>query len=177
MPTVEISFRPVTHDDLALMDKWMRQSHWQDWWGAPEREIGYIIDMLDGRDTTRPFIFQADGADCGYIQYWSVRDQIDGGWIDKDPWLALVDPEYVGVDLSIGPAPCLSRRLGSAALAAFCALLRDNGHTNILIDPDIGNTRAIRAYEKAGFRVIDALSGKTGKTYLMSYCGSPHVDD
>ena len=50
------------------------QPHWQEWWGDVETEIRYIDDMIQGRDTTRPFIFQFDGKDLGYIQVWKPED-------------------------------------------------------------------------------------------------------
>jgi RimJ/RimL family protein N-acetyltransferase len=38
-----------------------------------------------------------------------------------------------------------------------------------VIDPDPENRRAVRAYEKAGFRAIPRLVGRTGDTLIMQY--------
>ena len=65
----------------------------------------------------------------------------------------------VGVDLSIGDGASLSKGYGSQALRAFVRLLREQGHDTIIIDPDPQNLRAVRAYEKAGFRCRAAASG------------------
>ena len=46
-------------------------------------------------------------------------------------------------------------------------MLRAEGHETIIIDPDPANTRAVRAYEKAGFRPIPALEGRTGEDVLV----------
>ncbi|WP_347138123.1 GNAT family N-acetyltransferase [Paracoccus sp. SSK6] len=77
--------------------------------------------------------------------------------------------DAVGVDLSIGPPDKLSRGIGSQILARFVAMLRAEGHRSIIIDPDIANHRAIRAYRKAGFREIAELAGRTGDCLLMRH--------
>ena len=74
-----------------------------------------------------------------------------------------------GVDLSIAEPGLLSRGLGSAALTAFTRALYDNGHQIIIIDPDPANLRAVRAYERAGFRAVPHLLGRTGDTLIMQY--------
>ncbi|MFZ1681103.1 MAG: GNAT family N-acetyltransferase [Rhizobiaceae bacterium] len=153
----DIAFRPVGEADLALLRRWMEQPHWQQWWGDPEFEIGQIRDMVEGRDTTRPYIFREDGRDRGYIQSWTVADQLFEPWLSLAPWMLELPADAVGVDLSIGDSGDLSRGLGTAALSAFVRRLRAEGHRTIVIDPDPGNARAIRAYEKAGFRPIPGI--------------------
>ena len=66
----EITFRPVTLSDLPLVADWMAGAHWVEWWGAPETELADLRAMIEGRDTTRPFLFCLDGAPLGYIQVW-----------------------------------------------------------------------------------------------------------
>ena len=146
-----IVFRPVTPEDYPLLEAWMGKPHWREWWGEPETEMGYVRDMVEGRDSTRPFIFLVDGLAAGYIQVWSIRDHLAEPWLSKAPWLAEVPPDSVGVDMSIGEAERLSRGLGSSVLKAFVDRLRTEGHDTIVIDPDIANKRAVRAYQKAGF--------------------------
>ena len=152
---------------MPMLELWMRGPHWREWWGDSDEEIRFVHDMMEGRDTTRPFIFTADGEDVGYIQYWFVRDHQNEAWLADNPWLGVLPPETIGVDLSIGPAERLSRGIGSAALRAFVALLRDRGFTEIIIDPDPDNLRAVRAYEKAGFRPIPELLGRSGDSLIM----------
>jgi RimJ/RimL family protein N-acetyltransferase len=148
----EIGFRPVTADDYPLLEGWLKTPHWREWWGEPEVELSYIRDMVADRDTTRPFVFIVDGIPAGYIQYWFVCDHLEEPWLTKAPWLAQVPADSIGVDMSIGDGANLSRGLGSAVLRAFTERLRAEGHGTIVIDPDISNKRAVRAYEKAGFR-------------------------
>jgi RimJ/RimL family protein N-acetyltransferase len=75
----------------------------------------------------------------------------------------------IGVDLSIGDPERIAQGIGSGALRAFAENLVRQGHSTIIIDPDPTNTRAVRAYEKAGFRAIPRLLGRTGDTLIMQY--------
>ena len=61
-------FHPMSAADLPLMRRWLEMPHVREWWGEPETELDYIHDMIEGRDTTRPFIFSVDGEPMGYIQ-------------------------------------------------------------------------------------------------------------
>ena len=175
MTAPNYEFRPMTADDLPLMRRWLEMPHIKQWWGEPEEELGYIRDMIDGRDTTRPFIFAVDDEPVGYIQYWFVGHHQNATWVADHPWLAELPSDAVGVDLSIGDSKKLGRGLGSAALRAFAEDLFRQGHRTIVIDPDPTNTRAVRAYEKAGFKAIPHLLGRTGDTLIMQY-GPEQID-
>lgn len=69
------------------------------------------------------------------------------------------DPHYrqAGIDLFLGRA-WQGRGLGSEAIRAVVDhLLRERGHHRITIDPAAYNLRAIRAYERVGFRPIGRM--------------------
>ena len=161
--------RPMTVTDLPLMRRWLEQPHVREWWGEPETELGYIRDMIEGRDTTRPFIFSVNGEPAGYIQHWFIGHHQNETWIADHPWLAELPSEAIGVDLTIGEADLLSRGVGSGVLRLFTERLVAEGYRTIIIDPNPENGRAVRAYEKAGYRAIPRLAGRTGDTLLMQY--------
>ncbi|MFN3824931.1 MAG: GNAT family N-acetyltransferase [Pseudorhodobacter sp.] len=163
------AFRPVTSADLPLLADWLARPHWRDWWGDPETELGYIRDMIEGRDTTEPFLFEIDGTPRGYIQIWHIADNRFEPWLTDAPWLMDLPDGAVGVDLSLADPSNLSRGIGSAVLRAFVAMLRARGHDYIIIEPDPANLRAVRAYTKAGFRPIPELEGRTGDSLLMRH--------
>jgi RimJ/RimL family protein N-acetyltransferase len=169
MGSAQYRFQPMTADDLPLMRRWLEMPHIREWWGEPETELGHVRDMIDGRDTTRPFIFSLDDEPMGYIQYWFIGHHQNDTWITDHPWLAELPADAVGVDLSIGDPDKLARGVGSGALRAFAERLVQQGHRTIIIDPDPANARAVRAYEKAGFRAIPRLLGRTGDTLIMQY--------
>ena len=165
----QIGFIPVAADHYPLLEAWLKAPHMREWWGDPDEEFGFIRDMVEGRDTTRPFLIACEGDLIGYIQYWFIGHHQNETWTKDNPWLLELPPDTIGVDLSIGDADKLSQGIGSAALAAFAKDLRDKGYTSIVIDPDRHNARAVRAYEKAGFRPVAHLEGRTGDTLIMHY--------
>jgi len=165
----EVSFVPVRPEHYPLLQKWLGEPHMQKWWGDPDEELGFIRDMVEGRDTTRPFMFMSEGTPIGYIQYWFVGHHQNETWTKDHPWLLELPPETIGVDLSIGAPDKLAQGIGSSALAGFVAKLRAEGYTHIIIDPDPNNRRAVRAYAKAGFRPVPHLEGRTGDTLIMQH--------
>lgn len=169
-----MDFVPLRPDHYPLLRSWLDSPHMREWWGEPEEELGFIRDMVEGRDTTRPYIIEVDGTSVGYIQCWFVGEHQNARWIADHPWLAALPADAVGVDLSIGDAANLSKGLGSAALAAFARMLVEEGRRTIVIDPHPANLRAVRAYRKAGFRPIPRLEGLTGDTLIMQY--APNVN-
>lgn len=162
-----IDFISVQREHYPLLAAWLGEPHMREWWGDPDEELEHIRYMVEGTDTSRPFLIRLDGELVGYIQYWFVGHHQNREWIEEHPWLAELPADAVGVDLSIGVAEQLSQGIGSAALAAFVAKLRSEGHQTIIIDPDPANLRAVRAYEKAGFRPIPSLVGRTGSDVLL----------
>jgi len=170
-----IRFKPVTAEHLPMLRHWLKQPHMREWWGEPQEELGFIRDMIEGRDSTRPFIIVLGDEPVGYIQYWFIGHHQNAGWIEDHPWLAEFPAGAVGVDLSIGHSDKLSKGIGSKALAAFVRKLRDDGFETILIDPDPDNLRAVGAYRKAGFRPVPWLEGRSGDALIMQY--DPNTDE
>lgn len=164
-----IGFVPVAPNHYPLLRQWLEAPHMREWWGDPETELGHIRNMVEGRDTTRPFLIIFDNEPVGYIQYWFIGHHQNEQWIKDHPWLMELPSETIGVDLSIGAPGRLSQGIGSAALAAFVRKLRDEGHRTIIIDPDPANERAVRAYTKAGFRAVPRLAGRTGDVLIMQH--------
>ncbi len=164
-----ITFRRVETGDLPMLAGWMARPHWREWWGDPEEEIGFVRDMVEGRDTTEPYLVLLDGEPAGYIQAWFVGHHQNADWIADHPWLAQLPSDAVGVDLSLADADRLSKGVGSATLTLFVDQLRRRGFETIIIDPDPNNGRALRAYEKAGFSPVPALIGKTGDSLIMQF--------
>ena len=169
MNEFDITFEAVAKMHYPLLNRWLHAPHIREWWGDPETELGYIIDMVEGRDPTKPYIFYVNGEPAGYIQVWPVGPHQTEDWSKDHPWLMELPAHAVGVDLSIGEAGSLSKGIGSAVLSRFVDKLKAEGHTAIIIDPDPANTRAVRAYTKAGFRPVPRLAGSTQGVLIMQH--------
>ena len=153
-----------------MLKRWMDQPHWQEWWGEPDAELADIANMIDGNDTTEPYVFEIAGEPLGFIQVWHIADQLkDPLTIQAHPWILDVPGEAVGVDLAMGSALNLSKGIGTVVLRCFAERLHGRGHRTIITDPDPENTRAVRAYGKAGFTPIAKLEGRYPGVLLMQH--------
>jgi aminoglycoside 6'-N-acetyltransferase len=166
----DIAFRPVSPGDLAMLGEWMRRPHWRDWWGDPYVELGYVSDMIEGRDPTcDPFLFDLDGEPSGYIQVWRIGPHQTPEWANDNPWLMALPASAVGVDLSIANPEQLSRGVGSRVLRRFVEQIAMPRGAPVIIDPDPENGRAVAAYRKAGFRLVPHLEGRTEGVLIMQF--------
>ncbi|MBA2277461.1 MAG: GNAT family N-acetyltransferase [Chloroflexia bacterium] len=129
-----------------------------------DRKFGPLID---GPDPILGFIITIDGVDAGYIQGYRIDDHPDYAR------QVAVGPGAACVDLLLGDPARRNQGWGVPVLRAF---LRDVvfgqlDATFCIIGPDTANARAIRSYEKAGFRYLKTVSiddaDDPGDEYLM----------
>ena len=103
-----------------------------------------------------------DDRAIGFIQSYVVKDAGDGWWEDE------TDPGARGIDQFLADADHLGRGLGTAMVRAFVTrLFEDPAVTKIQTDPNPRNARAIRCYEKAGFRAVREVDTPDGRALQM----------
>ena len=162
-----IDFRPLAKADLPLLKRWLEEPHVRDWWGEPDEELALIRAMVEGEDSTRPYMIQFEGHPIGYAQYWQVGELQTDDWTEDHPWLAVFPADAVGMDICIGDDRFVAKGVGPAVIRAFVRRLQAGGLATIIADPDPENSRAVRAFEKAGFRPVPNLEGMTGYDVLI----------
>jgi RimJ/RimL family protein N-acetyltransferase len=112
--------------------------------------------------TVRAYVAHHAGVPIGFIQSYVAAAAGDGWWPDE------TDPGVVGIDQFLADPTRLGQGLGSAMVRAFVdVLFEDPAVTRIQLDPDPTNARAIRSYEKAGFRAVRELETPDGRALLM----------
>jgi RimJ/RimL family protein N-acetyltransferase len=162
----EISFRRLTRADLPMLVEWLARPHVAEWWGTPstaedvEREYGPIVD---GTGPHHAYVAYEGGEAIGFSQSYVPALCHDEGW-----WLEEHDPGVRGIDQFLADQHRLGRGLGTAMVRAFVAwLFSDPAVTRVQTDPEPGNPRAIRCYEKAGFRAVREIVTVDGPALLM----------
>ena len=146
--------RPMTTADLALLRDWLVSPHVREWWGDPDEQHALVSGELE-EPAMDQYIVCLDGSPLGYLQCYDLTAWNTG--FGPQP------PGTRGIDLFIGKPDMIGRGHGPALVRHFVDDLLRNGAPRIVTDPNPTNSRAIRAYEKAGFerdRVVDTPDGR-----------------
>lgn len=150
-------FRPLTKRDLSLLSEWLQRPHVSEWWHAED-----AFDFDEPSDA-QPYIAFLDDRPVAFIQSYPAIDTGTGWWVDQN------DPGVVGVDQFIGDPADIGHGLGTALVREFTELLFENPDVQrIQVDPSPENLRAIRCYEKSGFRFVARITTPDGAAHLMT---------
>ena len=151
-------FRPMTRDDLPQIKRWLTLPHVREWWGDPSEQYDLVSGDLD-EPAMDQFIVSAGGNEFAYLQCYDLTAWNSG--FGEHP------RGTRGIDLFIGEADMIGRGHGSAFIRAFVDERLRNGAPRMVTDPDPANTRAVRAYEKAGFEKAGMVDAPDGPALLM----------
>jgi RimJ/RimL family protein N-acetyltransferase len=161
--THKFLFKPLLEEDLDLLCRWLDTPHVKEWWhdGLTHDEIKSKYRKRIGDILVSPLIAYLDDQPIGFIQYYHANKVGDGWWPDeKDGTL--------GIDQFIGEENYINRGFGTLMINAFIKQLFLNPDVKkIITDVDPKNQRAIRCYEKTGFKFIKELNTPDGLAYLM----------
>ena len=131
--------RPATLDDVDALLAVLTAPDVARWW--PNETRATVERYVRGADE-HTFVVERDGVTIGIIQYW-----------EED------EPEYrhAGIDVALHP-DAQGAGLGTDAVRAMARfLVHDRSHHRVTIDPAADNARAIRCYEKVGFRPVGVM--------------------
>lgn len=160
-----VSLRPIRESDLADLLRWRQDPEVVRFWDdAPEDLDACREEFLD-LDTVPVwrFVIEWEGRGVGNIEYSHPYADTDYLWT-------------AGIDIFIGEPDARDRGVGTEAVRTLLQYLFEVKRLHrVTIDPEVGNPRAIRSYEKAGFRFDGVLrhndrfgSGRYVDTHFMS---------
>jgi aminoglycoside 6'-N-acetyltransferase-1b len=150
-----------------MLHEWLSRPHVAERW-QPTPTLAELREDYFPVSTTSPgdrhYIATMDGKPIGFIQSYVPAEAHGEWWPDED------DPTVRGIDQFLADGAGLGKGLGTAMVKAFIEhLFSDPTVTRIQTDPSPDNARAIRCYEKAGFRRVRELDTPDGRELLM-YC-------
>jgi aminoglycoside 6'-N-acetyltransferase len=152
-------FRPMSKTDLPLVKGWLAEPHVMQWWGDTYEQFELVSGDLKV-EAMDQFIVAADHRPFGYLQCYDPDVWPDNG-LGQHP------KGTRGIDQFIGESDMVDRGHGSAFIRCFVDRLLAAGSPRVITDPDPANARAIRAYEKAGFRRDRLVDTPDGIALLM----------
>jgi RimJ/RimL family protein N-acetyltransferase len=164
-----ISFRLLTEDDLPLLRAWRADPEVTRWYGPAldrtEIETKYR-PRIEGREAVDSFVIEVDGRPVGHVQRYLLADH---------PEYAVrtgVGDAGLGMDLYIGEADARGRGLGARVIERFAEMCFEDFRNAPLIvtGPDPTNVRAVRAFERAGFKSLRSIPavGDEGPEHVLA---------
>lgn len=135
-----ILLRPIGEDDRASLSAILAEPEVGRWW-VHDNVVATVDGLYEDGDDVRLTIL-VENSVVGLIQYVE----------ETRP-----DYRHAGIDLFVGVA-WQGRGIGPDAIRLVARHLFDVlGHHRLTIDPAVANIRAIRAYEKVGFRPVGVM--------------------
>ena len=137
----EITLRPILPEDAPTLATILAQPSVARWWGDFDDER-VERELIVGEPDVRVYAIELDGRLVGAIQSAEETD---------------AEFRHAGIDLFLADE-IQGDGVGPAAIRVLARrLIDEDGHHRITIDPAAENDRAIRAYEKVGFRRVGRL--------------------
>ena len=161
------TFRPATHADLPMLREWLATAEVVRWWGDPAEQYALLEeDLRNPLMVMRIVAFQ--GRPFAYVQDYDVHTWPQPHFADlpQDS-----NNSARGIDAFIGVPEMIGQGHGAAFLRARALELVAAGAPCVAIDPDASNTRARRAYAKAGFVETRMAQTPAGEVAVMVFGG------
>jgi aminoglycoside 6'-N-acetyltransferase len=164
--------------DYALFVRWRNAPHVAEWWTTdddptpttPGRVAQQYGPRTEDASWVTPCIISLGDRQIGFIQFhpWDAEAEAAG-----EMGIPVIEGSY-GLDIFIGERDVIDRGVGSRVIALLARhLFEARAATAIALLTPVGNTRAHRAYEKAGFRKVqqtldtDVVNGERRMSWLM----------
>jgi aminoglycoside 6'-N-acetyltransferase len=153
------SFHPMVATDLPTIRRWLATPHVAEWWGDPQEQFALVSGDLD-HPSMQQFIVAIGERAFAYLQCYNPAAWPNHGF-------GAIAQDARGIDQFIGEPDFIGQGHGSRFIRAFVDDLLQAGAPLVLTDPSSQNTRAIRAYEKAGFQIHGPVQTPDGSAILM----------
>jgi aminoglycoside 6'-N-acetyltransferase len=158
------TFRPASPKDMPRLRAWLQAPEVMHWWGDPAEQLKLLKeDLNEPRMVVQ--IVSFDGRPFAYVQDYAVHD-----W--PQPHFERLPVGSRAIDAFVGESDMIGRGHGPAFLRLVAERLKTEGAPVVVIDPDVDNVRARRAYEKAGFRGDAIVETGEGPAILMTFDGA-----
>ncbi|MGE0392647.1 MAG: GNAT family N-acetyltransferase [Vicinamibacterales bacterium] len=141
-----VVLRSVNEDDLPRLLEILREPEVARHWSQPDDDFDrhelLSGDDADGAESSTTFVISVNAETIGWIAGWEKLHR---------------DYRHAGIDLFLSPQH-QGQGFGTEAIRLVCRFLfEERGHHRITIDPAADNLRAIRAYERVGFKRVGVM--------------------
>lgn len=165
--------------DYALFVRWRNEPRVAEWWTTDDDPAPTTLERVaeqygprteDAAWVTSCIISLGDRP-VGYVQFYPWDREAEAA---AEMGVPAIEGSY-GLDIFVGEPDAIDRGVGSRTVALLSRYLFEACHaTGIALLAPVGNERAHRAYEKAGFRKVkqtldtDVVDGEKRMSWLMT---------
>ncbi|MGK7927525.1 MAG: GNAT family N-acetyltransferase [Spirulina sp.] len=172
-----LTLRSLASEDAPLLAKWLSDPQVLEYYEGRDNphDLTEVREKFYIEDEITRCIFTWDGIAIGYLQFYPVEvhwKKVYGYQPDERIW---------GMDLFIGETHYWNCGIGTILVRTVACYVQEKYQAKVIIDPETWNLRAIRVYEKAGFKKIKLLpqyelhEGKWQDSWLMEF-GQSHAN-
>lgn len=158
------------HEDYSAMARWLSDPRVLEFYDGRDHPLDlalaqekYSPRILNGEGVT-PCILELDESPIGYLQFYELRPETIADFATDPPpgtgpvFGSIFGPIF-GIDQFIGEVENWNRGIGTLIVKlAVRYLAQEKGAHMIVLDPQASNGRAIRCYEKCGFKEVKVLA-------------------
>ena len=171
----KIGLRLLEDNDKTLLLKWLTDERILNFWEGKSSvfDLDRVTEKYYSEEDVEIIrtIIEYDGKSIGYVQMYKLNDELLNEY--EYP---VTDKVVYGIDQFIGEPEYWNKGIGTKFMKLVLQYLTKEKNADIIIlDPHADNPRAIRCYEKVGFKKIKFLpkhelhDGEMVDCYLMEY--------
>jgi RimJ/RimL family protein N-acetyltransferase len=162
MTTYDFSFKPLEEKDLDQLCQWLKKPHVKEWWDenlSDEQSKAKYRKRINDH-FVMIFMVSLNDKPLGVVQHYFVSTVSDGLWPDEGEGT-------VGIDVLIGEKDNINHGVGTELLNQYIKkLFADSAIKKVITDVNPANSRAIRCYEKVGFKHVKDVMTPDGYASL-----------
>jgi len=166
----ELTIRSLTQKDLPILLKWLTDDRVLEFYGGRDQnftEQDIIREYYEeDNDIATRLIVECNDIPIGYVQVYNMIDEYyDSYQYDKTGEIVYC------MDQFIGEPNYWNKGLGTRFMKIILEyLVTEKNAKAVILDPHQNNPRAIRMYEKVGFKIIKELPEHELREGVMEDC-------
>lgn len=155
---MNITFRYLENSDydFKLLYNWCKNEYIYKWFEQRELSFDEIVAKYQKKLNSKKqdlFIIKYDNHEIGFLQIYKFENDIDLKCIKKNQ-------NIYEFDLFIGEEKYLDKGIGTKIVSVVNNMIYSKYNADaIILRPFERNIRAIRCYEKCGYKIVDQYRG------------------
>lgn len=168
MNTNSVSIRKMKHTDYEVMTQWLSTKEVLEFYGDVNSPftLQQVKDKyeprINGDIPVIPYIVELESTPIGFMQQYKLNEE------KHQEFGYSTNLTVYGIDQFIGFPNLFNKGIGTKMIRIFIEYISQDKDVDIIIvDPVVSNIRAIRCYEKCGFKKVKKIND--GTSWLMEY--------